>query len=179
MLFTRCTSAISRSEESCYEVIKASISLVLTSIGYFETCSDNPDVSKMKTKKLGDLDMSLKRWITQKRVIGGKMFGESVEGFNKQYLNKLLCQAEIQVRMSCIPQFSIYSTHQPAWLIFQFSVKKWCNFMLWLGEVVKSILCSKVVIEVQIAEPKLLLTEYKFIPNRIIIYVNYKYHRSW
>lgn len=105
MLFTRCTFVISRSETSqhSYEVIKASICLVLKTITHFEQQFE--DKGAVRKKTLDDLDASLRRWLMNQKVIGGKMFGEDAEiGWTyRQCLKKGKQEKQVRFNGTVVP----------------------------------------------------------------------------
>ena len=85
---------LSSTQEPYMELLKASLSLVLFAVGYFNTlCHDDKGYGKVErvTTTLGKLESSLKDWVSDARVIGGSVFGGSVNP------NSWRAKKEIQV----------------------------------------------------------------------------------
>ena len=92
-------------EKHCVLVVRASLSLALSTIAMFELhCTDSKELKKnaCRDRAFSDLDATLRKWIGDPSVIGKAMFGGCTESsWGKRSSIKLArVTEEIMVRVS-------------------------------------------------------------------------------
>lgn len=112
-LFERCTARMSGREEHSVQVVRASLSLALTTIAVFEQhCPDTKEhrKSSCKDRAFSDLDKTLREWVGSASVIGKAMFGgytESSWGLRSS-IKLARVKEEIMVRVTLHTDISIH-----------------------------------------------------------------------